>query len=96
MKIYIDADFLCHASNAEGRREFDLDFFNGKCSTFINGYRYVPNGETWTRSDRVEFKGEMITPATDYSKLALAQNAYDEAQAITDEMLTTIEEALGL
>lgn len=79
MKIYIDENYLCHTETAEGRREFDVPFFDGKCSAFINGYRYVPSGETWTRADGVEFKGEMISPAIDYTALALAQSAFEEA-----------------
>lgn len=79
MKIYIDTNYMCHAETAEGRREFDVPFFDGKCSAFINGHRYVPSGETWTRADGVEFKGEMISPATDYTAIALAQSAFEEA-----------------
>lgn len=79
MKIYIDTNYMCHAETAEGRREFDVPFFDGKCSAFINGHRYVPSGETWTRADGVEFTGEMIAPATDYTMLAFAQAAYEEA-----------------
>lgn len=79
MKIYIDSYYVCHTENSYGRREFDVPLFDGKCSAFINGYRYVPSGETWTRADGVEFTGEMIAPATDYSALALAQSAFEEA-----------------
>lgn len=62
MKIYIDKDFRCHTKPADGRREHECSFFDGKCEKFINGYRYVPDGETWIRSDGIEFTGEMISP----------------------------------
>lgn len=96
MKIYIDHDYKCHTEKSAEYREIEVSFFDGKCSAFINGYRYVPNGETWTRADGVEFKGEMISPATDYTALALSQSAYDESQKQTDEFLYAIEGALGL
>lgn len=62
MKIYIDDDFRCHTKPADGRRERECSFFDGKCEKFINGYRYVPDGEIWTRSDGIQFTGEMISP----------------------------------
>lgn len=77
MKIYIDSDYRCHTSNPDGNlREFDVPFFDDKCFAFINGYRYVPSGETWTREDGEEFKGEMVAPAVDYEPLSIAQNQY--------------------
>lgn len=74
MKICIDSKFKCHTSNPDGAfREVETDFFNGKCDTFIEGYRYVPTGETWVRSDGKVFRGEMIAPLTDYKLLLVAQ-----------------------
>lgn len=65
MIIYIDSDFKCYASNAEGRTAVETDAFNGKCQEFIEGYRFVPSGETWVRADGVKFVGEMISPWKD-------------------------------
>lgn len=77
MKIYIDSDFCCHTSNPdENFREFDVPYFDDKCGSFIEGYRYVPAGETWTRDDGVEFTGEMCAPAVDYEPLGIAQSQY--------------------
>ena len=81
MTIYIDTDFRCHVEDGDGRRAFDVEFFDNKCKAFIEGYRYVPTGETWTRSDGEVFTGEMIAPAMDYAKLAAAQGGYDERDA---------------
>ncbi len=92
MTIYIDSDFLCHTTDGDGRRAFDVEFFNGKCAAFVEGYRYVPSGETWTRSDGVEFGGEMISTATDYAKLAAAQEGYDERDAAAVEDLAAVIE----
>ena len=81
MKIYIDANFKCHTAAAEGLRAFDVPAFDGKCKALIEGYRYVPTGETWTRADGAVFPGEMISPWKDYAILAAAQAAYEQAQA---------------
>lgn len=97
MTIYIDADFKCHTAAADGLRAFDVDFFDGKCKTFVEGYRYIPAGETWTRADGAVFTGEMVTPWRDYAALAAAQAGYDEAQGTIAEYesaLTAIEAAL--
>ena len=81
MKIYIDSECKCHASPGEGLREFDVPFFDGKCAEFIEGYHYAPEGETWTRADGVEFRGEMIAPWKNYTELHIAQLEYDLADA---------------
>ncbi len=78
MKIYIDADCRCHASPAEGLREFDVPFFEGKCPAFIDGYRYVPAGETWQRADGEVFTGEMIAPGVDSRILEAYQRQYED------------------
>ena len=81
MIIYIDTDYKCYTESAEDRTAVESAFFDGKCKTFIEGYRFVPEGETWTREDGVVFTGEMIAPWKDYSALAAAQAGYEEAAA---------------
>lgn len=80
MTIYIDTDFKCHAEAGEGRTAVETDFFEGKCTEFISGYRLVPAGETWTREDGVEFAGEMVCPWRDYNELDVAQREYERQQ----------------
>lgn len=80
-KVYIDNDNKCHVTNDGTMREFDVPFFDGKCDEFIEGYRYVPEGETWTRADGEVFRGEMIAPWKNYTKLYIAQLEYDLADA---------------
>jgi hypothetical protein len=76
--IYIDSDYRCHTSNHDGTfREVETNFFDGKCDAFIEGYRYVPEGENWTRNDGAMFTGEMIAPAVDYESLHIAQVQYE-------------------
>ena len=86
MKIYLDSDFRCHLMDDGTMREVETDFFDGKCAAYIEGYRYVPEGEVWTRSDGVVFHGEMIAPAEDYGALAKAQEQHelDEAQRLAE------------
>ena len=92
MKIYTDSEYRCHVSNDGNMREFDLPFFGGKCTEFIEGYRYVPSGETWTRTDGQAFSGEMMAPWKPYTKLYKAQLEYEVAQYET--ALSEIETAL--
>ena len=79
MKIYINPNtFECHTTNPDGTfLEAETPFFDGKCATFIEGYRYIPYGRSWTRSDGVVFTGEMIAPFKPYSELAAAQAQYE-------------------
>ena len=78
MKIYIDSEFKCHIQNDGTMQSVETDFFDQKCDTFIEGYRFVPLGESWTRSDGVVFRGEMITPWKDFAELDKAQRAYEQ------------------
>lgn len=80
MTIYIDSDYKCHVSAAEGRRAVEADAFNGKCPEWIESYRFVPDGETWTREDGEEFRGEMVTPWKDLGNAYAAQAAYVTAE----------------
>lgn len=91
MTIYIDSDYRCHVSNDGNMREFDLPFFDGKCTEFIEGYRYVPSGETWTRGDGEVFTN-MVAPWKLYAQLYKVQLEYEVAQY--EAALSEIETAL--
>lgn len=80
MIIYLDNEFKCHISNDGTMIEFETDFFNGKCAEFIEGYRFIPNGETWVRSDGITFIGEMISPWKPYKELDTTQREYENEQ----------------
>lgn len=90
--IYIDGDFKCHSSNDGTMIAVETDFFDGKCDSFVRGYRFVPAGETWTREDGQLFRGEMIAPWKDYSTLEAAQQEYEKAQAEIEDMKTALNE----
>lgn len=95
MMIYIDSDFKCYTSNADGRRAIETNAFNGKCKEWIESYRYVPAGEVWTRDDGVMFSGEMVSPWKDLTDAYAAQAAYlSEQTAQYEAALTEIEFAL--
>lgn len=94
MKIYIDNEYKCHVSDDGTMREFDVPFFDGKCQAFIEGYRYVPSGECWVKPNGTFFRGEMISPWMDYSILAAAQAAYEEAEAAHLEELGALVEEI--
>ena len=77
MIIYIDNDYKCHTSDNGTMTAVETSFCDGKCDTFIEGYRFVPAGETWTRSDGAVFHGEMIAPWKPYNELDTAQREYE-------------------
>ena len=54
--IYIDSEFKCHSVNDGTMTAVETDFFDGKCPAFVEGYRFVPTGETWTREDGESFQ----------------------------------------
>ena len=95
MTIYIDNDYKCHVTDDGTRRSVETDFFTGRCTEFIEGYRFVPSGETWTRADGQVFAGEMITPWRHYSEIAEIQTAVDRTQAQVQQTINEYEQALS-
>ena len=104
MTIYIDSDFKCHAATAGGLTAVETDVFDGKCQAYIEGYRLVPAGASWTRPDGVVFHGEMVSPWKPWRELDAAQRAYEQEQlesltaqnAEYEAALAEIEAALGV
>lgn len=93
MTIYIDSDYKCHVSPGNGLTAVETDAFDGKCRRYVEGYRFVPAGQSWTRADGQVFRGEMIAPAQDYTGLVMAQEGCDEAQeTAAAEMAALVEE----
>lgn len=78
--IYIDSSFKCHTSAAEGLTQIETDAFDGKCDTYIEGYRFIPAGQTWTRADGMIFSGEMIAPWKPWAELDTVQREYEREQ----------------
>lgn len=78
--IYIDSEFKCHVSPGSGYTSVETDAFDGKCDTYIEGYRFIPSGQTWARADGVVFTGEMIAPWKPWAELDAAQREYEREQ----------------
>ena len=76
--IYIDSEFKCHVTDDGTMTPVQTDFFDNKCDTLVEGYRFVPEGENWTREDGVVFVGEMLAPCVDYDQLDSAQRIYEQ------------------
>ncbi len=104
MKIYIDSDYKCHATPADGLTAVETDFFDGKAPGYIDGYRFIPAGQSWTDADGTVYRGEAAFPVTDWEALDKLQRAYEREQipaltAQNDEYeaaISEIEEALGV
>lgn len=79
--VYYDSDYHCHTADGGGMTAVETDMFDGKCDAYIEGYRYVPAGQSWTREDGTAFSGEMITPWRDSAVLAAYQEQYEAMQA---------------
>lgn len=90
MKIYVDSEFKCHVTPGEGLAEVETDFFDGKASGYIEGYRYVPDGQSWTREDGSTFTGEMIAPWKSWKELDDAQRDYE--REAYDKLISELSE----
>ena len=88
--IYIDSEYKCHVENNGTMIEIQTDFFDNKCQTFIEGYRFIPENKTWIREDGSVFTGEMVTPWKPYSDLSEAQKKYEK------KLLSETQEALSI
>lgn len=90
--IYIDSDYCCHATNVDGTlRPIETAIFDGKCDTYIEGYRFVPSGESWTRSDGVVFAGEMVAPCKDLDLLVAYQEQYEKDLVMIQELRAALD-----
>ena len=85
--IYLDSDFRCHVADDGTGKAVETDFFDGKCDAYIEGYRLVPQGEAWTRSDGAVFRGEMIAPWKPFGQLAAFQREYERRKLESYEAL---------
>lgn len=95
--IYLDSDFKCHIFGDDTMTAVETAAFDGKCDTYIEGYRFVPGGKTWVREDGMEFSGEMIAPWKPWQVLEEAQREYErQLVAEYEAALQEIEEALGV
>lgn len=94
MKVYIDSDYRCHVTNPDGDfREVETVLFDGKSDSYIEGMRFVPEGESWTRSDGVVFEGEMIAPFVDSRVLEAYQEEYEQNRDEIERLQSAVVDA---
>lgn len=97
---YLDHDFRVHIDDGKGRTPWNDEhgFFNEKCRAYVEGFRVIPDGMTWTASNGTRYTGFMIAACVDYAILDKAQmeqsgmrTAMDTAGAmLTDEQAVMI------
>lgn len=94
MTVYIDKDFKCHAFQAEGLVAVESEYFDGKCAALIECYRFVPEGNVWTRRDGEVFAGEMIAPHMDITVAMALQAEYDDMKNNAADYVAAYEEGV--
>lgn len=87
MRIYVDIDndFKCYTSNAGTMKEIDLEFFDGKCKAFIEGFCCIP---------AIDASGNEICTVfawRDYALLSEFQAQYEEMLAQQEDMKAALE-----
>lgn len=95
MTIYIDSEYKCHVADDGTMKAIETDAFDRKCVAYIEGFRFVPAGESWTREDGVTFTGEMVAPWKPYSELDASQREHEkvllaEYEALIDELYSEV------
>lgn len=81
--IYLNANFECSVTEKPDTvQSVETEVFDGKCNTYIEGYRFVPAGQEWIRNDGIVFKGEMVAPFKDSQMLEMIQSLYEEAVSL--------------
>ena len=91
--IYLNKDFQCSVTEkSDTVQSIETDAFDGKCNAYVEGYRFIPEGQQWTREDGMVFAGEMIAPFKDYTQLEMVQKLYEQlAEDITYTQLAVAE-----
>lgn len=81
--VFIDSEFKCHTADDGTMTAVETEFFDGKCDAIIDGYCFVPAGESFTREDGAVFHGELAFPWKPWEELDAAQRAYERELAET-------------
>ncbi len=81
---YLDSDYRVHVTCGEGMTPWEdiTGYFAGKCRAYIEGYRVIPEGESWTDSQGRVYEGMMIAPTVSYDQLRAAQEAFERELAL--------------
>lgn len=95
MKVYVDLEYSCFAQKSEGLREVESDFFDGKCNTLIECFKFVPAGESYTDEHGLLHSGAIWNYKPITSSIERIQAAYEHEQlevvtADRDDLLSDI------
>ena len=90
MYIYIDKEYKCHVTNDGTMTAIETDYFNGKCDAYIEGYMFIPYGNSYTWTDGLVLRGEMVVPWKPWQELDEAQREYER------ELLSEYAKALEI
>lgn len=97
MKIYIDDKCKCHVTDTGGiYTEIEApEQFEGKCQTYIEGYRVRPEGHSYTREDGRAFgpEGSSVSPWRDLNLLCEFQAQYEAQLAETEAVKAELADA---
>lgn len=87
MRIYVDInnDFKCYTSNTGTMRKIDLEFFDGKCKAFIEGFRCIPSTDASNNEIYTVFAWR------EFSLLEEFQRQYEELIAQQEDMKAALE-----
>ena len=94
MLVFIDKDYKCHTKNLANYRLVNVPYFDGKCETFIEGFRYIPNGEKYKKETGEIITGKALLPFKDLILLETIQRLYEEFlvyKAETNERIKRLE-----
>ena len=80
MKIWLDNDYKCYITDNGTMRAIDTEYFDGFCQEYIEGHRFVPEGETWVTADGDAFGGEMVAAWKPFIELEKAQAEYETGE----------------
>ena len=76
--VYIDTQYHCHTDNPNRLyREVDTRYFDGNCKTFVEGFCFVPFGESIELPDGNIIRGETRFAWKPYDELDAAQREYE-------------------
>lgn len=76
MKICVDSEYHCHTTNLEGTREIEDPFFDGKCTTFVEGYCY-DDSKSYIQNYQWKPYFELDAAQREYERQSLTE--YNEA-----------------
>lgn len=91
--VYLDSDFKCHVTDDGTMTALETDLFAGKCDAYIEGYRFIPAGETWADEYGMVFKGESFFPWIDSRVLNAYQEEYEKNMLQIEELKGAVVDA---